>query len=230
MTYTLLHSSVLLSGSGPNPWGPPATAILSDGTYLVASRVEDTTELVRLWHLAADLSVLGSTDIVLGATDSPSPYLVATGMHAVLVTRVGWTPTKTFATYLIDCTGSTPSAGTAVWQSTSVEPAYDSAEVFHVYDPATSRIVILSDGIGNCSVQVFNSTTGALLSEVVATGASRYPIGLYMDPADHTKFAGYDNTPERISFTVALDGSTCSFDGISAMAGIPTSGILPGAA
>jgi hypothetical protein len=220
MTYTLLHSSVLLSGTGPNPWGPPAIAILSDGTFLVASEIQDTLESVRLWHLADDLSVLGSTDIAMGASDRPTPYLVATGMHAVLITRVAFSP-ATYATYLVDATGPNPSVGPAVWQSTSVKPAYEQAVMFHVYDLVTNRIVILSDGNSpSCSVlQVFDSTTGALLSEAVAIGSSGYPVGLYMNPADHTKFAGYDASPQRLNFTVALDGSSCFYDGITTIVG-----------
>ena len=221
MTYTLLHSSVLLSGSGPNPWGPPATAILSDGTYLVASRVQDTLESIRLWHLAADLTVLGSTDIVMGASDSPTPYLVATGMHAVLITRVAYSP-ATYATYLIDATGPTPSAGSALPMATSLAPRYDAGVTAHFYDPATNRIVLVGTVL-----QVFSSITGALLSEV--SGVSG-PTGIYMNPADHTQFAVFDNWPRRLNFTVSLGGSSCSFDGASAMPGIPTSGIYPGAA
>jgi hypothetical protein len=185
-----------------------------------------------LWHLAADLSVLGSTDIVLGASDSAAPYLVATGMHAVLITRVGWSP-KTFFTYLIDVTGSTPSVGSALPISTSNVPTYDYGPVLHVYDAVTNRITLLSTsmfGTTSLMLQVFDSVTGALLGEVKASGSGQYPTGLYMDPADHTKFAGYDETHHRLGFTVALDGLSCSFDGISAMAGIPTSGIYPGAA
>jgi len=221
MTYTLLHSSVLISGSGPNPWGPPATAILSDGTYLVASEIQDTLESIRLWHLAADLTVLGSTDIAMGASDGPTPYLVATGMHAVLITRVAYSP-ATYATYLIDATGSTPSVGSALPMATSLAPNYTSGVTAHFYDAATGRIILVSTVL-----QVFSSTSGALLGEV--SGISG-PTGIYMNPADHTKFAAYDGTPQRLNFTVALDGSACSYDGNSAMADIPTSGIYPGAA
>lgn len=236
MTYTLLHSLDLFSGagSGAYPYSAPATAILSDGTYLIASRVDEVSSLerVRLWHLAANLSVLGSADIVMGASDSAAPYLVATGMSAVLITRVGWTP-KTFFTYLIDCTGSAPSVGSGLAMATIYQPLYDDGVVTHVYDAATNRIALLS--MSNLSpdslmLQVFNSTTGALLSEAKAAGSTYTPTGLYMDPADHTKFAAYDDHPHQIDFTVALDGSTCIFDGLTAMAGIPTSGIYPGAA
>jgi hypothetical protein len=152
-------------------------------------------------------------------------------MHAVLITRVAYSP-ATYATYLIDVTGTTLTVGSVLSMATALVPQYGASVPFHIYDPVTGRIMLLAtDGSGTDStmLQVFSASTGALLSEAKAPGGGVTPTGLYMNPADHTKFAGFDANEQQLNFTVALDGSTCTFGGHSDMA-LLRGGIYPGAA
>lgn len=205
--YTLLYSTILASGSGhlsSNPWHAPAVAVLSDGTFLAAVQIEDTLDSIFIQHLAADLSVLGSTSIDgTLSSDFPAPYLVATkNTRAVLIARMGWLP-NTYFTTVIDCSGGGMSLGPVTPLPTAYTMALDDYGVCHFYDPVTNRIVLISGPL-----QVFDAITGTLLSEVTTSLSTG--LNLYMDPADSTGFTLMDATPQQTHLTVALDGSRCT--------------------
>lgn len=229
MAYTLLATIDLFSGvagSENTPYGNPANAILSDGSFCIAVWLERSTfQIVRVFHLANDLTVLGSADISFASRAWPTPYLVALpGNKVFMVSRADFSyqgPVASWCSCLIDCSGNVPTPGSLQPMATSLSCGYDAGGIFHIYDPLTDRIIVASAGgfpsnNQNTIVQVFRASTGVLLSEAQAS-LQRNPIGLYVNPTDSTKF----KVPTKwgaaiLDFTVALDGSSVTFDYASA--------------
>lgn len=214
-----------IPGVDGTPYGNPANAILSDGSYCIAVWIEESgNQLLRVYRLGKDLTVLGYADIDTGRTDAwPTPYLVALpGNKVFMVSRMGspYTPlTDTWASWIVDCSGNIPAVGPIQPMTTSLIPGYDSGGIFDVYDQATDRIILAStEGSGIWDppmiIQSFRASTGVLLAEALAGSASN-PIGLYMNPNDSTKF----KVPTKwsaavLDFTVALESSV-TYDGVT---------------
>jgi len=239
-TYSVIRTVDLFSGiSGyiGTPYGNPANAILSDGTYCIAAWIEESgNQLIRVFHLSADLTVLGSADIDTGLVYCwPTPYLVALPGNKVFMAsrlqlRYGY-PT-TWASWVMDCSGSVPVPGVTIPMATGYNFSYDSSGIFDVYDQANDRIIltVTTHYPEHVLVQSFRASTGALLAEM-DTGeyrSGRRVAGLYIDPNDPTKFKVPFGVPVIYDFTVALDGTSITYDGVSTYSGTTPDWVLAG--
>lgn len=215
------------SFSYPAPSSPAATAVLPDGSFFVACWIEDwvvhagDTDLgvLRLWRLSSALTVLGTVDIPHPHEDPYGrivPYAVTTtGMNVLLLASivVGGDGTAVRTAWAVDCSAETPVPGPEV-PTPNAEGWQSYYALYSLYDGATDRVVLAS---GGPLLQVFQGATGELLWQADATATEssfEYPIGVAMDPADHTKFAvGGGDGDFTYLFTAALDGASGSYDG-----------------
>lgn len=221
--YTVIGQVDLAQGDSPSPYGAPANVILDDGSFFVAVWWSSGTDAIRMWHLGSDLSVLGTADIALSGSQWPTPYAVAiSGMKVLLVSQTGWDNSlrvgTAWSSWIVDCSSGEPVAGAMQAQATGYDVQYNlmGFGVCHFYDQVTDRVLIATTAAPVVILQVFKASTGVLLHEI-SSGVGSYPIGLYMDPADSTKFTlcvadgSYDAA--HYAFTVALDGMSGSYDG-----------------
>ncbi|MGV8972724.1 MAG: hypothetical protein ACOH10_10415 [Rhodoglobus sp.] len=246
--YTVLSSAEILSVLGnwwdnaPNPF--VASAVLTDGTYCLAVFIEGpTTNTIRVYHLSKGLTILGSTDYVIPTTASwPIPYLVALPgnkvflFSQVLLTRISsGVYSRTYATWIVDCSGNVPAMGSAIPMATNLNLGGNgnmSGGFFHVYDQASDRVILTNPqnalpGVSSNNnknrpaVLSFRASTGVLLAQFGCTadqdsyigGGSLNATGFYMNPSDPTKFGLPDTNGATLWFTVSLDGTSITYDG-----------------
>jgi hypothetical protein len=222
----------------------PTVALLDDGTYFVASMMysSGTPQIIRMWHLASDLSVLGTADITFALHQSPIPRAIAiAGNKVLLISQAqdryyssGWFNTRTYQSWIVDCNSLAPfpAAPTVLFTTTTTTYAYDYNGSFnYVYDRTADRVVITCrDGSYKPVLQVFTASTGVMLCEI-PTGIvmTQGVVGLFMDPIDSTKFVmttatvttSTPNSPGLWNFTVAADGLSGSYDGQTTLPGAP---------
>lgn len=141
------------------PFGPTTTAVLDDGTMFVAVQMDSNYDLndpgfIRMWHLDADLNVLGVhdevwTDIV-GVNGNPLPFALQTdGTTVVLI--VG-SPFDSDARVYTGATGATFDTGsgydptptaTRTWVGTAPYLGdYDEANYAKIIDPDTTSMPV----------------------------------------------------------------------------------------
>lgn len=234
--YSVITSSVVMQALGSDPLVPLQTgvagAILSDGTFVVAAGLEANASpwiyYIRVWHLDTDLSVLGVLDIPVGTNGFPTPSSVALADNKVLVTSIGDYGVGNWYSWLVDCSTATPS----VVQENPYTPTVNTGMNWskcgqrHVYDQANDKVIWAGRGYGGSQflmLEVFKASTGEPLCRALSTVVSGFLgfIGLHMDPTDATQFTataagvGAGGAPARLVFTVALDGTSGSYDGIT---------------
>lgn len=122
LLYTAISGSTTYVEEEFYPFGPTASTILDDGTIFVASHMFSNYDtslpgFIRLWHLASDLTVLGSTDLpydqVTKAQGNPAPFaLAADGNKVVLLVESGYDDDAAYPTSVNDALFDSGSAYT----------------------------------------------------------------------------------------------------------------------
>ena len=221
---------------------------LTDGTVFVVQWTllgTGETEIIRTWHLAADLTLLGTADIAY--TTEPysnvGMWVVPLPDNQVMLGNMMTEWPCTYATWVIDCSGVAPVSSTPRYVTSTLSPDWSDSTPTTFYDRATGRIVVACNDYDTLDpdpydmyyqpldVQVFQVSTGALLSELrIMQNAAA--LAIHMNPADSTDFTiaaryepdiivlddgdpyGYegDLTWTRYGLTIPLDGSTITLD------------------
>ena len=189
-------------GAGYSPedfaMGQPGTAILPDGTFVVAAQVdywgastENNPGYLRVWHLSADLGVLGSVDIPWEPGQSYiSNGVVLCSLGNGTVFMASQPPTAQIyssdpvpiRTWILGCTGPAPAVlsthddtgrpGTSY--GTFYGPCYTH---FHA---ASNRVVVLARN----AIQVFDAATAALVADFPVQSNNLDRQGIVPSPTD----------------------------------------------
>lgn len=210
-SYKLLGRALLATGNyrnlEPEPFGNSGLAVLSDGTFFASvwmeqNAVGSTGYPLRMWHLAKDLSVLGTVDVV--SNYSFVPYAVPLSGNRVLSicsTVQGGDHQTT--TSIVDCSQAVPVPGPIttfpVGGFRMVANGHGGPQ--HVLDLARNRVIVGSLG----GIQIISLITGGLLGTWV--NSSWTPMALAQDPANPFHYVAASESAVDWDFTIAADNT-----------------------
>lgn len=209
---TLASHRVLIDAAadtGFAPFGIPACASLSDGTFAVAvGYLTSSASKIRVYHLAADLTTLGMLDIDWGSAGFGFPYLAATEDRTAMMIAAPDIAGNPGLVYLLDLTGADPVVQSS--QATAYPPrgGWNGWPAGVIYLREHAIVVVVTEKY------VTTYRHGEFLSSLNIQSYWNEIVGVWPNPDDPSKFAvdflgswQDDYHLRTYEYTVASDGS-----------------------